>query len=103
MKYNTLASKAVILENPTQARKAFHEIRKYKMLVENDDNTNRQNLTYPCYVLINELKKGKMGVYIVSINNEENLDDPNSVLSLGYFPISLFQFKEALEEVFGER
>ena len=36
----------------------------------------------------------------IGFNNVMDLTDDNSVMFLVYFPISLLQFKEALEEIY---
>ncbi len=94
MRYNTLDKKAVIIENGSQERKAIFLCNKYKLLRSKSDS---QNLTYPYYLLFNSVPNG---LYYVTRNDIDDLADENSALSLGYFPLSIVQFKEALEEVF---
>lgn len=94
MNYDSLDKKAVILENPSQVRRATkicYECGMYHRKL------GSQILTYPCYMTIDHIKDN---VYMIEVN-KENLNSNSSVQNLGYFVITLNQLKEYCKEIFG--
>ena len=88
-----LDKKAVLLENSSQMRRCIKHCYECGMLHR---KLKSQNLTFPCYMTIDRVRDD---IYMVDVNTEE-LTSENSVEKLGYYSITLKQFKEMTKEIF---
>ena len=93
MESSLLHKKAVLLENSSQMRhciKHCYECGIFHRKIKS------QNLSFPCYMMIDHVKDD---LYIAEVNTE-GLDSEKSVEKLGYFSITLKQFREITKEIF---
>lgn len=93
MSESILDKKAVLLENSSQMRHCIKLCYECGMLHR---KLKSQNLSFPCYMTIDQIKDN---LYMVEVNTE-GLESENSVEKLGYFSITLKQFKQMTKEIF---